>query len=208
MTLEIIGIPQSSYVRTVRMVAEEKGVAYTLVPEMPHSEAVRSIHPFGKVPVIRHDGFELAESTAIAHYIDRAFEGPPLMPADLKRSAKIEQWISIVNTTIDITMIRRYVLEYLFHKDDNGEVVRDQIDHSVASFPKQFEALGKAVANGWLASESFSMADCFLAPILFYVQKFPEGAEHVGKAPAVRDYYARLAERPSFVSTTPPPAGG
>ena len=35
MTLEIIGFPRSNFVRTVRMVAHEKGVAYELDPAMP-----------------------------------------------------------------------------------------------------------------------------------------------------------------------------
>jgi len=34
--LEIIGAPQSSFVRTVRIACEEKGVAYRLTPAMPH----------------------------------------------------------------------------------------------------------------------------------------------------------------------------
>src|SRR5436189_242569 len=35
--LEIIGAPQSTYVRTTRMALEEKGVPYTLTGARPHS---------------------------------------------------------------------------------------------------------------------------------------------------------------------------
>src|SRR5882757_4182093 len=51
--LEIIGAPQSSFVRTVRIACEEKAVAYRLTPAMPHSAAVKAIHPLGKIPVMR-----------------------------------------------------------------------------------------------------------------------------------------------------------
>ena len=80
MALQIIGFPRSNFVRSVRMVAEEKGVPYDLVAETPHSDAVKSLNPTGKIPVMRHDGLELSESLAIATYIDAAFDGPKLMP--------------------------------------------------------------------------------------------------------------------------------
>ena len=48
--LEIIGAPQSNFVRTVRMACAEKSVPYTLNPAFPHSPDVDAIHPFGKIP--------------------------------------------------------------------------------------------------------------------------------------------------------------
>jgi glutathione S-transferase len=39
------------------MVCEEKGIAYELIDAPPHSPPVNAIHPFGKLPVMRHDGF-------------------------------------------------------------------------------------------------------------------------------------------------------
>jgi glutathione S-transferase len=50
---EIFRMPQSSFVRTVRISCEEKGVAYRLTPAMPHSPAVLAIHPLGKIPAMR-----------------------------------------------------------------------------------------------------------------------------------------------------------
>jgi len=54
MTLQIIGIPQSNFVRAVRMVAEEKGVEYELIDTAPHAEDIKVISPTGKVPGMRH----------------------------------------------------------------------------------------------------------------------------------------------------------
>ena len=76
--LEIVGIPFSNYVRSVRMLCEEKGAPYTLVPAMPHSPDVKAIHPAGQVPVMRHGDVALFESKAIATYIDRVFPGPKI----------------------------------------------------------------------------------------------------------------------------------
>ena len=79
--LEIIGVPQSNYVWAVRMVCEEKGVPYELNPVRPHSPDVDAVHPFGKIPVMRHGDVTLCESKAIATYIDRVFDGPKVIPA-------------------------------------------------------------------------------------------------------------------------------
>src|SRR5436190_24254094 len=78
--LEIIGAPQSNYVWAVRMVCEEKGVPYEHRPERPHTPDVDAIHPFGKIPVMRHGDVTLCESKAIATYIDRMFDGPKVIP--------------------------------------------------------------------------------------------------------------------------------
>jgi glutathione S-transferase len=89
---EIIGSARSRYTRVVRMVCEEKGIDYVLAPE------VRAIHPFGKMPVLRHGDFELCESKAIATYLDLAFPGPRLIPSEPRLAAFTEQWVSLVNT--------------------------------------------------------------------------------------------------------------
>ena len=77
--LEIIGAPQSNYVWVVRMVCEEKGVPYEHKTDRPHTPNVDAIHPFGKIPVMRHGAVELCESKAIATYIDRVFDGPKVI---------------------------------------------------------------------------------------------------------------------------------
>ena len=59
--LQIIGAPQSNYVWVTRIACIEKGVPYTLVPVMPHSPEVDAIHPFGKIPVMRHGDITLCE---------------------------------------------------------------------------------------------------------------------------------------------------
>src|SRR5215510_5839888 len=100
--LQIIGAPQSNYVCVVRIACLEKGVPYTLAPAIPHSPEVDAIHPFGKIPVMRHGDVTLSESRAICFYIDHSFDGPPLVPRNPAEGARAEQWISIVNTHFDV----------------------------------------------------------------------------------------------------------
>jgi glutathione S-transferase len=204
--VEIIGFPQSTFVRVVRMTCEEKGVPYDLTAVPPHDPAINAIHPFGKVPAMRHGDVELCESKAIATYLDRAFGGRKVIPDDPKVSAQVEQWVSMVNTTIDPVMIRSYVLGYIFPKGADGKPDRVAIDTAVTAMNKQFEVLDKAVAKtGYLAGSDYTLADINLMPILFYVQRFPEGGEAMKTAKNLSAYFERNAQRPSFQNTMPPP---
>ena len=123
MGLEIVGFPRSNFVRAVRMVAEEKGVAYELVAEMPHSDVVKGLNPTGKIPAMRHDGLELCESLAIARYIDDAFDGPKMIPENPKAAAPVNRFTAFAATEVDQLLMRNYVVEYAFHKDEDGNVV-------------------------------------------------------------------------------------
>ena len=201
MTLEIIGFPRSNFVRAVRMVAEEKGVTYELAAETPHSDAVKAINPTGKIPAMRHDSLEISESLAIAAYIDDAFDGPKLAPEDPKGAAKVNQWTAFVATEVDQLLMRNYVVEYAFHKDTDGNVVRTKIDKAIKRFPKMFEMIEASLADGYLGGDRFTMADCFLAPILNAASNFPEGKAAIEASTAISAYMAKMNERPSFQAT-------
>lgn len=204
--VEIIGFPQSTYVRVARMACEEKGVAYDLRPAPPHSPEVLAIHPFGKIPAMRHGDFELFESKAIGTYLDRVFPGPRLIPEDARDAALTEQWVSAVNTVIDRTMVRTYLFSYIFPKTPDGKPDRAAIEDVAPALREQIGILDKAVSKtGHLAGNQFTFADINLLPILFYVRNFPEGGEAIASAKHLAAYYDRHAQRPSFKNTMPPP---
>ena len=202
--LEIIGVPQSNYVWAVRMVCAEKGVPYEHKTDRPHSPAVDAIHPFGKVPVMRHGDVELCESKAIATYIDRVFDGPKVIPADVKLAAQVEQWVSLGNTEFDKLMIRQYVIGYVFPKDGKPDMAA--IGAAAEKMKPQVAVLDRAVAStGFLAGESFTLADINILPMLFYVNRFEEGKAILGAAKNLSAYMERHFARPSFKASMPPP---
>jgi glutathione S-transferase len=203
MALEIIGFPRSNFVRSVRMVAEEKGVPYELLAELPHSDTVKGLNPTGKIPAMRHDGLELSESLAIARYIDDAFDGPKMIPEDLKAAANVNRWTAFAATEVDQLLMRNYVVEYAFHKDDDGNVVRTKIDKTIKRFPKMFKMLEDAVSAGCFGTASFSMADCFVMPILHATNIWDEGKEAIANSPKLNDYFTKYQDRESFKATAP-----
>ena len=202
---EIIGSTRSSYTRVVRMVCEEKGIDYALTEVLLGAPEVFAIHPFGKMPVLRHDDIELFELKAIATYLDRRFPGPILFPADPVLAALTEQWVSLVNTLIDRTLIRTYLLAYAAPKTADDRPDREVIETVAPAVREQIGVLDKAVARtGYLVGDQLTFADINLMPILYYMRLVPEGAATLTKAMHLASYYERHAERPSFKSTIPP----
>jgi glutathione S-transferase len=208
-TLEIIGAPQSNFVRTARIACMEKGVPYTLNPARPHSPDVDAIHPFGKIPVMRHGDLALCETKAMCTYIDLAFEGPPLMPRDPAGAARTEQWISLVSTGIDPVLVRQYLIAYFFSGLPDGAPDRAKIDATLPKMREMFGLLDRELGTrAYLAGNEFSLADAFLLPIMYYMQKMPESGEMLKASANVSAWFDRVSARPSAKETEPPPMPG
>jgi glutathione S-transferase len=204
--VEIIGIPQSTYVRAVRVACEEKGIPYKLTPARPHAPEALAIHPFGKIPAFRHGDVELCESRAMVSYLDGMFPGARLIPAEPRAAAETEQWISLVNSVMDQTLIRKYLFAYILPKTPDKSPDRQAIEAVLPELQKEIALLDKAVAKtGYLAANAFTFADMNLLPILAYVVQFPEGKAAVATAKNLSAYYERHSARPSFRNTIPPP---
>ena len=207
--LQIIGGPASNFVWVCRIACAEKGVPYSLVPVMPHTPDVDAIHPFGKIPVMRHGAVTLCESRAICLYIDRAFDGPPLLPADPAAAARVEQWISIVCTTIDPVWLRRYVAAHIFPGTADGTPDRAIIDAALPIMEKQFATMERAVATtGHLAGAAFTLADAYFTPILYYMNKFSESSAMLAESAGLKSYLDRQIARPSIAAALPPAMPG
>jgi glutathione S-transferase len=202
---QIIGSLRSLYTRVVLMVCIEKGIEYQLTETLLGAPELFAIHPFGKMPLLRHGDFELCESKAIATYLDRSFPGPQLIPSEPRLAGLVEQWVSLVNTVIDGTLTRTYLMAYAMPKTADGKPDRQTIDAVLPSVREQIRILDEAVAKtGHLAGEQFTLADINLMAELYWPRQLPEGAEAFAAAAHLTAYYERHAARPSFQATIPP----
>lgn len=202
-TVTVIGDARSSYCRTVRMALEEKGVAYTLTPEPPHSQAVLAHNPFGRIPAFLDGPIAFYETRAIVTYIEEAFEGPSLLAQwGATAHARSDQWISLITCHAYDAMVKRYVLQYVFPKGQGGQPDRAIIDAAVPEIDAHLAVFDAAYGNrDFLVGTNLSMADLFLAPILAYLGMFPEGAKLLEKRPNVQRAQRVIRERPSFIAT-------
>src|SRR5262245_34753908 len=96
----VLGFPRSTFVHIARLALTHKQVPYTfrdLETEMGSATHL-ALHPFNRVPILQHGDFTLYETSAIAAYVDEAFDGPTLQPKDVRARARMNQWISAVNS--------------------------------------------------------------------------------------------------------------
>ncbi|MFV0298887.1 MAG: glutathione S-transferase family protein [Hyphomicrobiaceae bacterium] len=203
--LEIIGVPFSNYVRSVRMLCEEKGVPYKLTPSRPHSPEVDAIHPAGQIPCLSHGDTTIFESKAIATYIDKAFPGQKFIPDDARGAAAVEQWVSYGNGKVDKWIMREFVVPSVFYDKAKGPDTA-RINAAVPEIDKCAKVLDDALAKSvYLAGNSLSYADMNVLPMLATAMGFPATKEVIEKYPKLKAYVAKLSELPSFKNTAPPP---
>lgn len=197
--ITLYGFPISTYVRTARIALAEKGVAYELLPFEPNTEEMIAVNPTGKVPAFKHEDFVLYETLAITKYIDQAFDGPALQPADAKERAIMNQWISYINA---------YVFQELIHEIALFRFEIMPLDQSVldAAIPKanaHLALLDKTLStNNYLTGSQASLADYFLYPILAFFGMIPEGsllADYSG----VSAWMTRMEEKSSVKESAP-----
>src|SRR3954464_1824710 len=144
MALVLHGSRSSVYARIVRLVLAEKGVAYDRVEVNPFAPnvpaAYLALHPFGRVPALVHDGFALYETGAITRYIDRAFPGPALQPAEPRALARLDQIIAIVDSYGYWPMVRQVFSPRVFRARTGQPVDEAEIARGLTASAKVLKA--------------------------------------------------------------------
>jgi glutathione S-transferase len=90
-----------------RLALAEKGVAWegrllTLRGDQFDPDYMK-LNPNAVVPTLVHDGKVVIESTVIMHYVDEAFPGPALVPADPTSRAKLRMTTKLMDEYVHIS---------------------------------------------------------------------------------------------------------
>ena len=200
------GVPGSPYVRKPLLVCEEKGAPYRLAAMAFGSGAHKqepylSLHPFGRLPAIEHGDFKLYEAQAIARYIDRAFEGPRLTPADPRAAARMDQVMNIVDwyvmPSISAGIGFNRVVKPRFGMEPDEAAVANALPLARTCIQALEGLLGDQT---WFAGDALSLADLFLVCHLDLFAQTPEGADLLAGSPLL-GWLERMGERPSVRNT-------
>jgi len=208
MALVLHGYRYSVYQRIARLTLAEKGVAYRQVevnpfaPDLP--AAYLALHPFGRVPALVHDGFALYETAAITRYVDRAFPGPALQPAEPGALARMDQIIGVVDAYGYWPLVRQVFSHRVFRPRLGQPADEAEVAKGLAAAVKVLAALENLASDAaFLVGPAVSLADLHLGAMLAYFVQASEGDALVHKHVRLANWWQKLRQRPSFAATDP-----
>src|SRR5262245_23791761 len=197
----VYGFPRSTFVNIVRLVLTHKEVPYTfhdLEPEMGKPSHL-ALHPFDRVPILKHGDFTVYETSAIVAYVDEAFPRPPLQPRNIPDRARMNQWISMVNSYYYPYMIyhvthERPVFPALGIASDEKVVA-----HALPKVEIVLQGAERQLAHGkdYLLGSELTLADFYLLPSTFAFSLTEEGKAMYPKYPAFSRWRDRMEALPS-----------
>jgi glutathione S-transferase len=209
MPVVLYGPAYSTYTRTARLALEEKGVGYDLrevdtLAGQGQTPAHLARHPWGKVPVLEHDGFSLYETVAITRYVDEGFPGPALQPADAPGRARVAQVCSVLDSygwqpMVIVVFVQRVVAPMRGGTPDQGA-----IDEAMPRCERVLAAVEGLMDGGeFLIGGALSLADLHLVPILDYFARTEDGRAALARHPRLSAWWERIERRPTVVKTRP-----
>ncbi|MCL2449717.1 MAG: glutathione S-transferase N-terminal domain-containing protein [Polyangiaceae bacterium] len=195
--LKIYGNPMSTCTRKVLMTLAETNAPYEFaVLDFAKGDHKSPAHakrqPFGRVPALEDDGFEMFESRAMCRYINRKVGGH-LVPDEIKAFARMEQWISI-----EASEFTPHAMPFIYH----GIFQRPQepavLDAAARALDTTCTTMDKQLAQTpFIAGEAFTLADICFMPYIEY--GMATGAKDVlAKHRHVGAWWSKVSERPSW----------
>jgi glutathione S-transferase len=158
-----------------------------------------ALHPFNRVPILRHNDFTVYETSAIVGYLEDAFPKPALQPKSVSDRARMNQWISSVNCYYYPYMIyhvshERNVLPELGIPSDEKVVA-----HALPKIEVGLQVLESELAHDkhYLLGSELTLADFYLLPCTYSFSFAPEAKAMYAKYPA----FSRWRERMEGLST-------
>jgi glutathione S-transferase len=206
----LFGARYSVYTRIARLALAEKGVACrfeeidVFAPGGPPA-AYLARQPFGRIPAFEHRGLRLYESGAISRYVDEAFKGPALQPADAAGRARMNQFISICDSYAYRTMVWDIFVERVRVPVQGGVADEARIAAAVPRARLCLSVLEQALQTGpWLAGPRLTLADLHAWPMIALFRLAGEGADLLAGRPAVMRWCEAMAARDSVAATRSP----
>ena len=188
--------------------------------------AYLAINPKGQVPALVHDGRALTEGMLINEYIDEAFEGPPLRPADPRERWRMRTWCrwseNDLGRCLMMIMWNRVVPSFVGERsiEEVKKVLETVPDpdrrrswlaaYQQTTPPEQMEESHRRVREGvrkveehlrefpWFAGQSHSLADVdFLNFCGGFLARFMPEVMNEQDTPATMAWLAKMEERPA-----------
>ena len=201
--MKLLGSPGSPYVRKVRVVLAEKRIDYEYILDRPSNpdSRVAQYNPLGKIPVlVRDDGRTVYDSPVIVELLEGLVPEPRLIPADFESRIEVKRWEALGDGIADATVL-------VSHDLREPEAQRKP----AAWYAKQRQKIQRGLAamerdlgsREFCFGDRFSLADIAAGFALGYLDFALPDMDWRRDCSNLTRLEARLAARPSFVSTKP-----
>ncbi len=197
--IKLYGTLTSPYVRRVRVVALELGLALELVDTFTEEgqAALRSVHPLWKIPTVELEGQALFDSEVIVDHLLRTHgaDGPlaRVDPSDLGA----RNVLTVIDGVLD-ALINAFYLARDGIEPGTSSYMAKQRDRAVPSMAWLAARVEDGVING---RREFGLPELALCTMLEWMQfrdTYP-----VDRHPGLVECLARHQERSSLVQTRP-----
>ena len=203
--LKLLASLTSPYVRKVRIALAEKKIEYQLVEMSPWTPVnpVQAWNPLGKVPVlVLDDGTHLFDSRVIVEYIDTVSPVSKLIPEPSRQRIAVKRWEALADGICDATVTMVQENKRAASKQSK-EVVERQQQKVIAAVAELSRELGD---KAWCNGEGYTLADIATGCALGYLDLRHRELDWRHEYSNLSRLADKLAKRPAFQDTTPPPA--
>ncbi len=200
----LYGSTLSPFVRKVTAFAAEKDVAldFKAVGLGDPDPGFRAASPFGKMPALNDDGFMLADSSAICHYLEAKHPDPSLIPAKAKARGRTIWYEEFADTILFpgiAPMFFNRVVAPRFLGREGDPVAADKAE--LETLPPLLDYLESVIPeSGYLVGDTLTLADLAVASPFANLAHCGVTID-VARYPRVARYTTDILARPSFAAS-------
>jgi len=190
-----VGCP---FARRTRMTLAEKNLDYELVEIdlLNRPDNFSEISPYGKVPVLLHQGTRLYESAIINEYLDEVFAEPPLMPDDPLQRAQARIWMNYCDTRFSSVS-----WQFMQAGDDAEKLETARAELTECFLFIEHEGLRKLSDGPYWLGDSFSLLDIQFATFFRRYMTEPGASVIPAECTRLKAWLALIASHDSFLQT-------
>lgn len=167
----LIGIPFSTFTRTIALGLHEKEIQFSQVEARPHSDRAKRHNPFGKIPTLEVDDDKaLYETLSIVRYLDETYPFPSLRGDNVL----IDRFIGISSDHL-FSSVEIGVVKPRLNAEQNGKDGKVAAEQGLAKLDLVLDAIEKQIIGPYLTGAVLTWADLFVYPPLADLRSIDEG---------------------------------
>lgn len=196
--MKLYSMNLSNFATKSRIAIYDKGLNIEIAP-VPggtfKSPEYLKINPLGKIPALDADGMIIAESEVINEYLEDKFPTPPLMPRSPEGRARVRLFTRFHDLYLEPPL--RALFGQLNPKSRDDKIVNERLTEFNQRLDQLESMLG---ASGFACGADFTLADCALAPTMFFATNMLPGfgaKPPLEGRPKLAAWWTQVQTRPS-----------